>query len=165
MPESKGGHDAVRAERREFSDWRPWLTRALVIAFAALAGLTIVGFTWLIDLAFATFQRIAAVGWWVPLRSLTGSGERIPEWRRRHPVVFAAGCGAAVALIALATDGATRGSGYEYKRGLLEDSHSAPIVYAFSKLLATWLSVWSGVPGGLFAPSLASAPASATTSP
>ena len=53
-------HDAVGAVRREFSDWRPWITRALVLAFAALAGLTIVGFTWLTDLAFAGFRRIAA---------------------------------------------------------------------------------------------------------
>ncbi|MEO8525414.1 MAG: chloride channel protein, partial [Caldimonas sp.] len=89
------------------------------------------------------------------LRSLTGSGERILDWRRRHPIWFAACCGGAVALIALATDGATRGSGYEYTRGLLEGTHSAPAVYAFSKLVATWLTVWSGVPAGLFAPSLA----------
>ncbi|MEO8921547.1 MAG: chloride channel protein, partial [Caldimonas sp.] len=89
------------------------------------------------------------------LRSLTGSGERILEWRRRHPVVFAAGCGGAVALIALATDGATRGSGYQYTRGLLDGTHSAPVVYAFSKFIATWLTAWSGVPGGLFAPALA----------
>ena len=66
-PGPKLEHDTVRAVRRELSDWRPWLTRALVIAFAALAGLTIVAFTWLTDLAFATFQRIAAVGRWLPL--------------------------------------------------------------------------------------------------
>lgn len=66
-PGLKLEHDTVRAVRREFSDWRPCLTRALVIAFAALAGLTIVAFTWLTDLAFATFERIAAIGWWVPL--------------------------------------------------------------------------------------------------
>ncbi len=47
--------------RREFSDWRPWLTRALVIAFAALAGVTIVGFTWLTDLAFATLLTAAGL--------------------------------------------------------------------------------------------------------
>ena len=343
-------HDTLGAVRREFSDWRPWITRALVIAFAALAGLTIVGFTWLTDLALAGFLRLAALAWWVPLlwtpvataaivwatrryapgaagsgipqvmaaldstvaaadvrwfvslrlaaakflltawgllaglslgregpsvqiaagvlhsvrrwlpersaisehglliaggaagiaaafnaplagimfaieelsrrpeqrssgllvaaivlaglmavsvygnstyfgviqvptigwsllwpgllvtivsgvvgglfsrlllHSLRGSGDRISAWRRAHPVVFAAGCGLAVALIAIATQGATSGSGYGYTRGLLEGTQSAPVVYAFGKLTATWLTVWSGVPGGLFAPSLA----------
>jgi H+/Cl- antiporter ClcA len=342
--------DPVDAFRREFTDWRPWLTRALVLAFAALAGLTIVAFTWLTDFAFAGFLRIASVAWWLPLlwvpaataavvwltqryapgaagsgipqvmaaldtavpaaevklfvslrltlaklvltasgllaglslgregpsvqvaagimhsvrrwlpersavsdhglliaggaagiaaafnaplagvmfaieelsrkpeqrssgllvaaivlaglmavsiygnstyfgviqvfdvgwtligpavlvalvsglaggvfsrlllRSLTGGADRINAWRGRHPIVFAALCGLAVAAIALATDGATWGGGYAYTRGLLDGTQSAPIVYAFSKLVATWVTVWSGVPAGIFAPSLA----------
>ena len=343
-------HDPVHAVRRELTDWRPWITRALVLTFAALAGLTIVTFTWLTDLALSGFHRIAALAWWAPLlwvplataagvwvtrrfaagaagsgipqvmaaldtgvaaadvrhfvslrlalakllltawgllaglslgregpsvqiaagvmhsvrrllpertaisehglliaggaagiaaafnaplagvmfaieelsrrpeqrssgllvaaivlagliavsaygnstyfgviqvpaigwsllgpgllvtlisgalgglfsrlllRSLAGSADRISAWRVQHPIWFAAGCGAAVALIGLATEGATWGSGYAYTRDLLEGTQSAPIVYAFSKLVATWLTVWSGVPGGLFAPSLA----------
>jgi len=343
-------HDAIHAMRREFSDWRPWLTRALVLTFAALAGLTIVGFTWLTDVAFRSFLRIAALAWWLPLlwvpaataasvwvtrryaaaaagsgipqvmatldtgvtspeihafvslrlalakilltawgvlaglsigregpsvqiaagvlhsvrrwlpersaisehglliaggaagiaatfnaplagvmfaieelsrrpeqrssglliaaivlaglmavsiygnstyfgviqvpsidwsllgpgvlvallsgaagglfsrlllRSLVDSSDRISAWRSRHPIAFAACCGAAVALIALVTGGATWGGGYRYTRDLLDGTQSAPLVYAFSKFIATWLSVWSGVPGGLFAPSLA----------
>lgn len=76
--------DTVRAVRREFSDWRPWLTRALVIAFAALAGLTIVAFTWLTDLAFATFQRIAAVGWWLPLLWMPAVAAAIVLLTRRY---------------------------------------------------------------------------------
>ena len=343
-------HDAIHAMRREFSDWRPWLTRALVLTFAALAGLTIVGFTWLTDVAFGSFLHIAALAWWLPLlwvpaataasvwatrryapaaagsgipqvmatldtaitspeihafvslrlalakilltawgllaglsigregpsvqvaagvlhsvrrwlpersaisehglliaggaagiaatfnaplagvmfaieelsrrpeqrssgllvaaivlaglmavsvygnstyfgviqvpsidwsllgpgvlvallsgalgglfsrlllRSLVDSSDRISAWRSRHPIVFAACCGAAIALIALVTGGATWGGGYRYTRDLLDGTQSAPIVYAFSKFIATWLSVWSGVPGGLFAPSLA----------
>ncbi|MEO5882283.1 MAG: chloride channel protein [Caldimonas sp.] len=345
-----GDHDPLRAVRRELSDWRAWATRALVIAFAALAGLTIVAFTWLSDRASDAFERIAAVGWWLPLLvtpavaaavvwltrrfaptaagsgipqvmaaldtavaapevarfvslrlalakvlltaggllgglsigregpsvqiaagvlyslrrwlpersavsehglliaggaagiaaafnaplagvmfaieelsrrpeqrssgllvaaivlaglmavsvygnstyfgvilvpsigwsllgpglfvtlvsgiaggvfsrllldSLIGNGDRISAWRRRHPIAFAAGCGAAVALIGLVTGGATWGGGYGATRGLLEGTQSEPLVYAFGKLVATWLSVWSGVPGGLFAPSLA----------
>jgi H+/Cl- antiporter ClcA len=343
-------HDALSAVRREFSDWRPWITRALVLAFAALAGLTIVGFTWLTNLAFATFLQMAALAWWLPLvwmpaataaavwatrryapaaagsgipqvmaaldstvatpdvhwfvslrlaaakvlltswgllaglslgregpsvqiaagvlhsvrrwlpqrsaisehglliaggaagiaaafnaplagvmfaieelsrrpeqrssgllvaaivlaglmavsvygnstyfgviqvptigwsllwpgllvtvvsgivgglfsrlllRSLGGSADRISAWRAAHPIWFAAGCGLAVATVALATHGATSGSGYDYTRGLLDGTQSAPVVYALGKLTATWLTVWSGVSAGLFAPSLA----------
>ena len=340
----------LHAVRREFSDWRPWITRALVLAFAALAGLSIVGFTWLTDQAIGGYQRIAALAWWSPLlwtplaaaaavwatrrfaagatgsgipqvmaaldtsvtaadvrwfvslrlavaklaltswgllaglslgregpsvqiaagvlhsvrrwlpersaisehglliaggaagiaaafnaplagvmfaieelsrrpeqrssgllvaaivlaglmavsaygnstyfgviqvptigwsllgpgllvtlasgivgglfsrlllRSLTGSADRMSAWRIAHPVWFAAACGLSVATVAVATHGATSGSGYGYTRGLLDGTQSAPIVYAFGKLVATWLTVWSGVPGGLFAPSLA----------
>ncbi len=350
QPQPHTQHDALRAVRRELGDWRAWLTRALVIAFAALSGLTVVAFTWLTDLAFGTFHRIQAAAWWLPLllvpaltaaivwvtrryapgaagsgipqvmatldtavtardrglfvslrlaaakalltaagllgglslgregpsvqiaagvlhsvrrwlpersgvtdhgllvaggaagiaaafnaplagvmfaieelsrrpeqrssgllvaaivlaglmavsvygnstyfgvikvpdvgwgllgpgllvallcgvagglfsrlllRSLAGSADRISAWRARHPIAFAAGCGASVALIAIATAGATWGSGYETTRALLDGSQSTPVVYAVGKLVATWLSVWSGAPGGLFAPSLA----------
>ncbi len=341
---------SLRAVRREFSDWRPWITRVLVLAFAALAGLTVVAFTWLTDLAFAAFQRLAALPWWVPLlwvplataaavwatrrfapgaagsgipqvmaaldttvapsqitwfvslrlalakmlltawgllaglslgregpsvqiaagvlhsvrrwlpersavsehglliaggaagiaaafnaplagvmfaieelsrrpeqrssgllvaaivlaglmavsvfgnstyfgviqvsaigwtllgpgllvtlvsgvsgglfsrlllRSLAGSGDRVNVWRAAHPLRFAAICGFAVALVALATHGATSGSGYGYTRGLLQGTQGVPVVYAFAKFVATWLTLWSGVPAGLFAPALA----------
>ena len=341
---------SLKAVRREFSDWRPWITRALVLAFAALAGLTVVAFTWLTDLAFAAFQRLAALPWWVPLlwvplataaavwatrrfaagaagsgipqvmaaldttvapaqisgfvslrlalakmlltawgllaglslgregpsvqiaagvlhsvrrwlpersavsehglliaggaagiaaafnaplagvmfaieelsrrpeqrssgllvaaivlaglmavsvygnstyfgviqvpaigwtllgpgllvtlvsgvsgglfsrlllRSLGGGRDRISVWRAAHPIWFAAGCGLAVALVALATHGATSGSGYGYTRGLLQGTQGVPVVYAFAKFVATWLTLWSGVPAGLFAPALA----------
>jgi len=40
-------------------------------------------------------------------------------------------------------------------RALLEGSSEAPGVFTLLKFCATWLSVWSGVPGGIFAPSLA----------
>jgi H+/Cl- antiporter ClcA len=344
------GQDPVHAVRRELSDWRPWLTRALVLAFAALAGLTIVGLTWLTDIAFGTYEHLASKAWWLPLvlvpgataaavwmtrrfapgaagsgipqvmaaldtavdatnvrlfvslrlalaktlltawgllaglslgregpsvqiaagvlhsvrrwlpernaitdhglliaggaagiaaafnaplagvmfaieelsrrpeqrssgllvaaivlagllaisfygnstyfglievpslswsllgpgllvtllaglagglfsrlllHSLVGVGDRISVWRGRHPIWFAAACGAGVALIAVVTDGATSGGGYSYTRGLLDGTQSAPVIYAFSKFVATWLTAWSGVPGGIFAPSLA----------
>ena len=343
-------HDALASFRREFTDWRRWITRALVLAFAAAAGLTIVGFTWLTDVALAGFNHLVAWHWWLPLlwmplataaavwvtrryapgaagsgipqvmaaldtavaprdvglfvslrlaaakllitawglfaglslgregpsvqiaagvmhsarrwlpersaitdhgllvaggaagiaaafnaplagvmfaieelsrrpeqrssgllvaaivlaglmavsvygnatyfgviqvpavgwplllpgllvalfsgaaggvfsrlllRSIAGGGDRISAWRARHPIYFAAGCGAAVALIGIATAGATYGSGYQTTRDLLGGIGSAPVVYALGKLVATWLTVWSGVPGGLFAPSLA----------
>ena len=51
--------------------------------------------------------------------------------------------------------GATDGSGYEYTRGLVEGHLDLPVLYVTLRIVATWLAVWSGVPGGIFAPSLA----------
>ena len=76
-------------------------------------------------------------------------------WRRRYPVRFAAGCGLAIAVIGLVSSGATFGSGYDYTRRLIEGHTDMPLLYVTLRLVATWLAVWSGVPGGLFAPSLA----------
>lgn len=76
-------------------------------------------------------------------------------WRRRRPVLFAAGCGLAVAVIGVVSSGATFGSGYAHTRAMLEGHETAPAVYALFKFVATWLTAWSGVPAGIFAPSLA----------
>lgn len=89
------------------------------------------------------------------IESLSGGMDRFSRWRARHPVRFALGCGLAVAVIGLASQGSTFGSGYLYTRGLLEGQQDAPVIYVVLKLAATWLSAWSGVPGGIFAPSLA----------
>ena len=53
--------------QRELSDWRLWLTRALVIAFAAVAGLAIVGFSRLGDWSLALFSEARHAAWWLPL--------------------------------------------------------------------------------------------------
>ena len=84
-----------------------------------------------------------------------GSKDLLSRLRRSRPVAFAAGCGLAVAAIGLATGGATFGSGYSHTRGMLEGDTGTPAVYLLFKFLATWLTAWSGVPGGIFAPALA----------
>ena len=91
-------------------------------------------------------------------QSLSGqSSDRFTRWRQRYPIRFAAGCGLAVALIGMVTAGATFGSGYTHTRELLEGSGAAETggLYVLLKFAATWISAWSGVPGGIFAPSLA----------
>jgi H+/Cl- antiporter ClcA len=84
-------------------------------------------------------------------RALPG---RLGIWRGKHPFRFAAGCGLAVALMGLATGGLTAGAGYAPTRALLEGQAELPGVYTVLKFCASWLSAWSGVPAGMFAPSL-----------
>jgi H+/Cl- antiporter ClcA len=90
------------------------------------------------------------------IASLSGrSPDRVTRWRAHRPVLFAAACGLGVALIGVVTGGAAFGSGYASTRHMVEGSAAMPFAYAPFKFLATWLTSWSGVPAGIFAPSLA----------
>lgn len=73
---------------------------------------------------------------------------------KRHPVRFAAACGLGVAVLGLLTDGYANGTAYEQARQLIEHGATMPWWYSPLKLAATLLSSISGIPGGLFAPSL-----------
>jgi len=99
-------------------------------------------------LAGGLFSRLLIV-------SINGLPDRFSRWRREHPMRFAAGCAFGVAVIGIATGGATAGAGYATTRALLEGQGDLPGVYTLLKFCATWLSAWTGVPGGVFAPSLA----------
>jgi len=87
--------------------------------------------------------------------STRGMPDRFSRWRAEHPLRFAAGCSLAVALIGIATHGATTGTGYVQTRALLEGGNEVTPTYSLLKFCATWLSTWVGVPAGVFAPSLA----------
>jgi H+/Cl- antiporter ClcA len=90
------------------------------------------------------------------IASLSGqSADPFSRFRARRPVLFAAGCGLAVAVIGIVTAGAAFGSGYGATRTMVEGAAAMPPAYALFKFLATWLTSWAGVPAGIFAPSLA----------
>lgn len=90
------------------------------------------------------------------IASLTGQPRDVlSRWRRQRPLVFAFGCGLAVAVIGVATGGDIFGSGYGHTRALLGGEHVGSWLYAPLKFIATWLTAWAGVPAGIFAPSLA----------
>jgi H+/Cl- antiporter ClcA len=115
-------------------DWSLMLPGLLVTIVSGLAG--------------GIFSRLL-------IASLAGTGsDMMSRLRRSRPIVFAAVCGLAVAAIGVATGGDTFGSGYSHTRAMIEGQNDAPSVYAVLKFAATWLTAWSGVPGGIFAPCL-----------
>jgi H+/Cl- antiporter ClcA len=73
---------------------------------------------------------------------------------RKRPVVWALACGLLVAATGLITAGSTWGTGYAAARALVE-GHGQTLWFGPAKLFATLLTTVSGVPGGIFAPSLA----------
>ncbi len=73
-------------------------------------------------------------------------------WLRARPVTFALGCGVVVAVIGAFT-GLTWGTGYETAHGIIE-GRAVPAWFGAAKFVTTLATAVSGLPGGIFAPSL-----------
>jgi H+/Cl- antiporter ClcA len=86
--------------------------------------------------------------------SVEGLPDIFSRWRHKKPIRFAAGAGLLVAVIGIVTGGATYGAGAEEVRHMLAGESDVSRLYFFLKFVATWITSWSGVPGGIFAPSL-----------
>ncbi len=86
--------------------------------------------------------------------SLTRAPERLNQLRARFPIRFAAAIALVIAVIGMVTGGATFGAGSEAVKHMLAGQADVPSFYVTLKFIATWLSAWVGVPGGIFAPSL-----------
>lgn len=80
---------------------------------------------------------------------------RLGQFAKQHPIRLAAACGLATALLGLLTGGATYGTGYTESKAALEATAELPGYYGIAKTLAILLAFVSGIPGGIFAPSLA----------
>lgn len=74
---------------------------------------------------------------------------------KRHPIPFAMLCGLGIALCGLASGDTVYGTGYAQVKPLLDHGVPLPQSYGLLKMAATTLASISGIPGGIFSPSLA----------
>jgi H+/Cl- antiporter ClcA len=99
-------------------------------------------------LAGGTFSRVVVT----MARGLPG---RIGGLIKRQKVAFAAVCGFAVALCGLASGDLIYGTGYAQVKPALEGGLPLAQSFGVLKFVATTLTTISGIPGGIFSPSLA----------
>jgi H+/Cl- antiporter ClcA len=91
---------------------------------------------------------------WSLVLASRGLPGRLGQLIIRYPVAFAALCGLSLAILGYLSGGQTYGTGYEQARGMVEEHSNLTPVFALLKLAATIVSYVSGIPGGIFAPSL-----------
>ncbi len=77
------------------------------------------------------------------------------RWRAAHPVYFAGACGLAIASIGWAGGGVSYGSGYGITAQVVAGHLTLPWHAPITRFLATVITYYSGIPGGIFAPALA----------
>ena len=87
--------------------------------------------------------------------TLVWSTRRLAPLAKRHPYMLAATCGAIIALTGMLSGNLTFGTGYEEARMIMTGAGELPSTYPVLKMLATLGSYLSGIPGGIFSPSLA----------
>jgi len=87
------------------------------------------------------------------LLTMATGRNRVTAWARANPIRFAGICGGIVAVLGVGT-GLTWGTGYSSARAMIVGV-DAPLWFGPAKLVATAATAIAGLPGGIFAPSLA----------
>lgn len=77
------------------------------------------------------------------------------RWRQLHPVWFAGGCGLIVAMLGWVSGGTSFGSGYGITSQVIASDVGLAWHAPLTRFLATVVTYFSGIPGGIFAPALA----------
>jgi H+/Cl- antiporter ClcA len=82
-------------------------------------------------------------------------GSQFFSRRRIHIVAIAVLCGGIIATINYYSNGATVGTGYQQTKAILQSTHPMEPTFPFYKMIVTWATFFSGIPSGIFVPSLA----------
>jgi H+/Cl- antiporter ClcA len=99
-------------------------------------------------LAGGLFSRVVIAA----ARGLPGMPGRL---FKQYPIAFALVCGLGVALCGLVSGDLIYGTGYAQVKAALDSGMPLPWYFSLLKLVATAFSAVSGIPGGIFSPSLA----------
>ncbi len=157
---------AIEEMSRKFEE----KTSSVLIITVVLAGVTAVTFlgdyTYFgsssVHLPFTPYAWLAVIIYGVIGGLLGGlfsqiliSGTRkITPLVRKYPVSIAFLCGLILSLLGFLSAGHTYGTGYEEAKYLVTGSGETNLSFPLLKMLATIASYLSGIPGGIFAPSL-----------
>lgn len=87
-------------------------------------------------------------------RAVVAASIRVRRGVRRRPYTVAAALGLALAILGLASDGQSYGGGFTQAQAILISGRDLPPWYPIAKAAASFVSLVSGIPGGLFDPSL-----------
>ncbi|MEQ3725203.1 chloride channel protein [Alcanivorax sp.] len=88
-------------------------------------------------------------------RLLIKGSQFLSPYAKEHPYRVVVMCALVLVFLGLITGGATYGSGYEQASTLLDGEQPGNWTFALAKMSATLVSYFTGIPGGLFSPSLA----------
>jgi H+/Cl- antiporter ClcA len=87
-------------------------------------------------------------------QSVVVTAPRVVRLARRRPYMVAGSLGLTLAVLGLLTGGLTYGGGDDQVRAILLQGQTLPSYYALAKAAASFFTLISAIPGGLFTPSL-----------
>ena len=124
--------------------------------FGSTAARLPLGTDWLAILVCALIGGLSG-GLFIRLAALfaTGLPGKVGAAIKRYPVLFAMICGFGVALCGLGGDASVFGTGYAQARAVVHAEGAIDYWFGPIKFIATAFSTISGIPGGVFSPSLA----------
>ncbi len=87
-------------------------------------------------------------------RMLVSGSRWIAPYITKWPILVPAACGLVVAIVGILSGGTVYGTGYPEAQAVITGSGEVNNAFPFLKIIATVASYLSGIPGGIFAPSL-----------